>query len=81
MGKQENQVFVVGVNRTGTDGNGFVYERSSGVVNANGEFISPVATEGEVDWHEMRRQELLDFRKSFSTGQDRRPDFYREVIG
>jgi len=76
----ENQVFMVGVNRTGTDGNGFVYERSSGVVNPNGEFLSPGATAGEVDWYEVRRQELLDFRQGFSTRQDRRSDFYREVI-
>ncbi len=76
----ENQVYMVGVNRTGTDGNGFTYERSSGVVNPNGEFLSPAATAGEVDWYEVRRPELLDFRKSFSTRQDRRSDFYREVI-
>lgn len=76
----ENQVFMVGVNRTGTDGNGLAYDRSSGVVNPNGEFLSPAATAGEVDWYEVRRPELLDFRQGFSTRQDRRSDFYREVI-
>jgi len=76
----ENQVFMVGVNRTGTDGNGFAYGRCSYVVNANGELLSPAATAGEVDWYEVRRQDLLDFRQSFSTRQDRRPDFYQRVI-
>lgn len=57
-----------------------VYGRSSGVVNANGECLSLAATTGEVDWYEVCRQGLLDFRKGFSTRQNRRSDFYREVI-
>lgn len=76
----ENQVFVVGVNRTGMDGNGLEYERSSVVVNANGEFIEPVFSEGEMDIYEISRQALLDFRRGFSTCQDRLPDLYRAII-
>jgi omega-amidase len=76
----ENQAYVIGVNRTGTDGNGLEYERSSLVVNANGEFVDPVATEGEIDIYEMNRQELDEFRRKFSTRQDRLPDLYRTLI-
>ena len=76
----ENQAYMIGVNRTGTDGNGFTYERSSGVVNANGEFLRPTATAGEVDWYEVSRPELADFRRGFSTRQDRRPELYRQLI-
>jgi omega-amidase len=76
----ENQIYVIGVNRTGTDGNGLKYERSSGIVNANGEFVDPIATEGEIDIYEMSLQELLDFRRGFSTRQDRLPDLYRTLI-
>lgn len=76
----ENQTFVVGVNRIGVDGNGLEYERSSVVVNANGEFIEPILTEGEMDIFEISRQELLDFRRGFSTRQDRLPDLYRAII-
>ncbi len=76
----ENQTFVVGVNRIGVDGNGLEYERSSVIVNANGEFIEPVMTEGEMDIFEINRQELIDFRSSFSTRQDRLPDMYRTLI-
>jgi predicted amidohydrolase len=76
----ENQTYVIGVNRTGVDGNGLEYERSSVVVNANGELIEPVLTEGEMDIYEISHQELLDFRLSFSTQQDRLPDLYRAII-
>lgn len=76
----ENQAYVIGVNRTGTDGSGLEYERSSAVVNANGEFVVPVMTEGELDVYEISRQELLDFRRGFSTRQDRLPDLYRTLI-
>lgn len=76
----ENQVFVIGVNRTGMDGNGLEYERSSAVVNANGEFIEPVIIEGEMDIFEISRKDLMDYRQGFSTRQDRRPKLYRDMI-
>lgn len=76
----ENQVFMIGVNRTGIDGNGVDYESSSGVVNANGEFLSPTATAGEIDWYEVCLPELMDFRRVFSTRQDRRPELYRQLL-
>lgn len=76
----ENQTFVIGVNRIGVDGNGLEYERSSLIVNANGEFIKSTLTEGEMDIYEISRQELLDFRRSFSTRQDRVPDLYRAIL-
>lgn len=76
----ENQAFVIGVNRIGLDGNGLEYENSSVIVNANGEFIEPVLTEGEMDIYEISRHELLDFRRGFSTRQDRLPDLYRTLM-
>lgn len=76
----ESQAYVIGVNRIGVDGNGLEYERSSVVVNANGEFIEPVFSEGEMDIYEISRQALLDFRRGFSTRQDRLSDLYRSII-
>lgn len=76
----ENQAYVIGVNRIGLDGKGLEYERSSAVVNANGEFLKPVITEGEMDIYEISHQELTDFRRGFSTRQDRLPDLYRTII-
>ncbi len=76
----ENQAYMIGVNRIGTDGNGLEYERSSVIVDANGDFLEPVATEGEVDIYDMSRQVLDDFRRGFSTRQDRLPELYRALI-
>jgi len=76
----ENQIFVIGVNRVGIDANGLEYEHSSLIVNANGEFLQPLFSESEIDIYEISQQDLIDFRKSFSTRQDRRSEFYRELI-
>lgn len=76
----ENQAYVVGVNRIGSDGNGLAYEASSMVVNANGEIAAPVLSEGEVDIVEIQEADLANFRKGFSTLQDRKPDLYRSLI-
>lgn len=76
----ENQVYMVGVNRTGTDGNGLEYERSSGVIDANGEALRPLATEGEIDLFELTAAALRDFRSAFSTRHDRVPETYRSLI-
>ena len=76
----ENQAYMIGVNRIGIDGNGLEYERSSVVVNGNGEFISPIFTKDEMDVYEISYQELLNFRQGFSTRQDRLPDLYRVTI-
>lgn len=76
----ENQVYVVGVNRIGTDGNGLEYERSSVVVDANGDFLRPTNTEGEIDLYDISRQALDGYRQGFSTRQDRLPEMYRALI-
>jgi predicted amidohydrolase len=76
----ENQTFVIGVNRIGVDGNDLEYEHSTIIVNSNGELITPVLTEGEMDVYEISHQELLNFRHEFSTRQDRLPHLYRAII-
>jgi omega-amidase len=76
----ENQVYVIGVNRVGVDGRGLEYEASSVVVNANGDFVDPVARDQELDLCEVNRQDLIDYRAGFSTRQDRAPQLYRQLI-
>lgn len=76
----ENQVYVIGVNRTGKDGNGLEYEPSSLVVNANGEVVIPIYSENEMNIYQIHRKDLLDFRQIFSTREDRLPIFYRGII-
>jgi omega-amidase len=76
----ENQVFIVGVNRSENDGTGIGYESSSGVVNTKGQFPSPAATAGEIDWYDVSRPELMDYRREFSIRQARRSDLYRQLF-
>lgn len=76
----ENQTYVVGVNRVGSDGNGLAYEASSMVVDANGETVAPVFSERELDIVEIHEADLANFRNGFSTRPDRKPDLYRTLI-
>lgn len=76
----ENQAIVIGVNRTGTDGNGLQYERSSMIVDANGESLAPLVTKGEIDVVELDRDRFLAFRATFPTRQDRRPAVYQRSV-
>ncbi|WP_016752154.1 nitrilase-related carbon-nitrogen hydrolase [Leptospira kirschneri] len=76
----ENQTYFIGVNRTGIDGNDIEYEKSSIVVDANGEFIFPEITSSEIDIFEIKKELLLSFRNKFLTRQDRIPEFYKTII-
>lgn len=76
----ENQLYMVGVNRTGVDGNGLEYEESSHVFDANGDMLEAVHAEPELDIYELSAGALADFRRQFSTTQDRVPELYRSLI-
>lgn len=76
----ENQVFIIGVNRTGVDGNALEYEPSSMVVNPNGEIQQPTISDGEIDIYELNRDDLDSFLRAFTTRQDRKPELYRSLI-
>lgn len=75
----ENQVFMVGVNRTGIDGNGLEYVESSAIYNANGDKLEPYDTfkdmqlfDVDTDWTEM-------YRKQFNTVADRQTELYKRL--
>lgn len=74
----EQQVFMIGVNRTGTDGNGLEYEKSSCIFDPNGGILSPMTSKDEMDIYEVNLQQLYGFRNAFSTRQDRKVKFYIE---
>jgi len=75
----ENQCFMIGVNRTGTDGNQIEYERSSYIFDANGDFCKQAESEGEIDVYNIQREQIFDFRKKFSTRQDRKQELYKNL--
>jgi predicted amidohydrolase len=76
----ENQLFIVGVNRTGTDGNGLKYIKSSQVINSDGELLNPVISEDELDVFDIDSEYIKKFKQTFSTTQDRKPALYKSIL-
>ncbi len=67
----ENQVFVAGVNRTGTDGEGIFYNGDSQMINARGEvMVQSVYNENRLLTFSISKQELNDFREKFPVSKD-----------
>lgn len=75
----ENQCYAIGVNRTGVDGNGLEYERSSLVVSPDGMVLQPVAVDAEIDIYDVDPAEVERYRASFPTVRDKRYDLYRNL--
>lgn len=76
----ENQMFMIGVNRTGEDGNKVEYTKSSAVFNPLGAKLKPKYSYLELDVFEIVPEEVQDVRKSFSLHQDRKVDFYKSIL-
>lgn len=76
----ENQIFVAGVNRTGVDGKGLEYTKSSQVINPNGELLVHVFSEEQLDVYDIDQSFISQFRQSFSTTQDRKPALYKSIL-
>jgi predicted amidohydrolase len=75
----ENQVFIIGVNRTGTDGNGLQYEESSAIYNANGDKLE-CEIDSEMKIFTLDKNWLKNFKKTFDTTRDRKISFYKSVL-
>ena len=68
----ENQCYVVGVNRTGTDGNGFEYEGNSMIVDPKGNVMKLLSGKDIKPYTiTLSLTELNIFRKSFPAWKDR----------
>ena len=67
----ENQCFVVGVNRIGSDGNNMPHSGDSMVINPRGEIISKIkANEESIETIELDKSYLEEYRKIFPVGLD-----------
>jgi omega-amidase len=68
----ENQSYVVAVNRTGNDGNGFLYAGESGVIDPMGKFIAKgkMFTD-ELVYAEISHSNLQNIRKALPFYEDR----------
>lgn len=76
----ENQIFVIGVNRTGKDGNNLEYVESSNIFNANGECLKPIEDKENMKIFEIDRSWTQAFKNSFSTVQDRKTTLYKSIL-
>lgn len=76
----ENQCFVFGVNRIGTDGNGLQYEKSTLVVAPDGSLVVPEETGREMDVYLIDSEEVKRYREEFPTVRDKRFDLYRRFL-
>jgi omega-amidase len=66
----ENQCYVIGVNRTGTDGNGLDYAGESMVLGPLGDTIKIMTEEEEIFSHELDRNRLEEVRLKFPFWRD-----------
>jgi len=66
----ENSSYAVGVNRTGMDGNGIVYNGHSKIVNFKGEVEHNLKTEEAIYTHILKMDDLISYRKKFPVHLD-----------
>lgn len=76
----ENQIFIIGVNRTGSDGNGYEYKESSQAINPNGELLNQFISENQFHIYEIDPSSGNRFRETFFTTQDRKPAVYKSIL-
>jgi len=75
----ENQLFIIGVNRTGKDGNDLSYQESSNIFNANGETLE-YATFNDMKIYGIDKEFTKEFKNKFNTIVDRQTEFYKGII-
>ncbi len=67
----ENQAYVIGVNRIGSDGNNISHSGDSMIINPRGEIISKTkANEESVETVSLDKTYLEEYRKTFPVGLD-----------
>jgi omega-amidase len=67
----ENQVYTIGVNRIGTDGNGIEYSGNSQCLDYSGRIIADAGTEAAIKTVELSHEAQQSFRRQFAFLPDR----------
>lgn len=67
----ENQAFVAGVNRTGTDGEGHAYPGHSAIVDYSGKVLLKVIETDGAFTVELSKEDMLEYRSKFNFLADR----------
>lgn len=76
----ENQCFIVGVNRTGIDGKGLLYEKSSTVISPQGTEVEAKHLTEIIDEYNIDIDSLETYRSSFPVKNDRRVELYKTFM-
>lgn len=71
----ENQCYVIGINRTGTDPNGYEYPGASCIIGPNGKTISELEDKTAYVTASLDLEELRLFRQKLPFLQDRNDEF------
>jgi predicted amidohydrolase len=71
----ENQSYVIGINRTGTDSNGYEYPGASCIISPNGEYINQLKEQPDMVTVTLNLEELKLFRQKLPFLQDRNDEF------
>lgn len=66
----ENQCYVIGLNRVGTDGKGLQYAGESAIIGPAGDIIRILGDQEEIFSHTLDRNKLEDFRTKFPFWKD-----------
>ena len=76
----ENQVFMIAVNRIGTDGKGLQYVSSSHIVSPYGEELKGNSLSEEVVVYDLNLEEVAQYRAEFPVKNDRKITLYKEIL-
>jgi omega-amidase len=68
------------VNRTGVDGKGLDYIKSTQAVNPNGDIVVANYSDEQLDIVDIYTDFVAEYRKLFSTTQDRKPALYKSLL-
>lgn len=76
----ENQVYVIGVNRIGIDGNGLEYPESSYAFDPDGSIVNPVTIDEGLIVVEIEKSVVKKCQESFPVRYDRRVTLYKNFL-
>jgi omega-amidase len=74
----ENECILIGVNRTGVDGNGIYYDRNSMVILPNGKRLKPNLSNLELDIYDIDVNIVQNYRNIFPTLNDKKFKLYSQ---
>lgn len=72
----ENQIFMIGVNRSGVDGNGLKYSGISSIYSAEGNFLKPEFNKDGVQIFNLDMSALESYRATFPVREDMKTALY-----